>query len=79
MADVEPAFPQFLAVGDRVVTTARIVETGSPEFQNHVHAEVGELGTCVHAQEGYLPTVRFDRTKTATIVFEMEVEKVVLH
>ncbi len=76
----KPSPPQFLALGDRVRARLKIVEEGLVTgVGKHTHAEPDETGVCVHVQKGYFPTVRFDRTKTATIVFPEEVEKLELH
>jgi len=42
----------------------------------YIHAEKGETGTVegVDPGLGNVPTVRFDRTKTATVVYDYEVE-----
>lgn len=68
-------------IGDRVTARGRITEGGkaSPgdpavkdvlgvNAENFIHAEAGEGGEVVGVNEDRLPTVRFDRTGTATIV-----------
>lgn len=59
----------FLTEGQRVKALIQIVE--DPDW---VHAEPGDTGVVVFTEPGYYPTVRFDRTDTATIVFPHEVE-----
>lgn len=69
-------------VGARVCAQMDITEGGdssSPdpaaEFpqKNYVHAREGDLGTVEHISEDDVPTVRFERTGTATIVMEEEI------
>lgn len=69
---------RFLKIGQRVKAKLRVFDL--PNTNNYdvdwgpVHAEVGELGTVIHLQEGYWPTVCFDRTGTLTDVTDFEVE-----
>ncbi len=86
MTTREEFMTSFL-VGDRVQAKRRILEeggTGEPDpeakpcTKGWTHADKGELGSVVHVEPGYLPTVRFDRTNTATIVSEEEVEKLLM-
>ena len=75
-----------LKVGDRVRARIRVLEEGpnssyDPNAKSctpgWLHAEPGELGTVVHADPPQVwPTVRFDRTGTATCVIDEEVERV---
>ena len=67
-------------------------DNGGHFFPGYVHAEVGELGIVIEVDDPYgeredpetgeirqlnpIPTVRFDRTRTATIVREDEIELV---
>jgi hypothetical protein len=67
-----------------------IQDNGRRFFPGYVHAEAGELGTVVEVDDPMgdredpdtgeirqlnpIPTVRFDRTNTATIVCESEIE-----
>lgn len=68
-----------------------IQDNGRRFFPGYVHAEMGELGTVVETDypremtdpdtgevttENTVPTVRFDRTNTATIVGSNEIELV---
>ena len=73
-----------LKVGDRVTATHQITEAGGEVVgdpnavfpaPNYIHAEDGELGTVEHCEAGPNgePTVRFDRTRTATIVAHREI------
>jgi hypothetical protein len=77
------ANPKFEAV-TRVTATHQITEAGGevvgdPDAvfpaPNYIHAEDGELGTVEHCEAGPNgePTVRFDRTGTATIVAHREI------
>lgn len=63
--------------GDRVRAMIQVLEEGpggtpnpdaKPCETGWVHAEPGDLGTVVHVEPGLHPTVRFDKTKTATCV-----------
>ena len=63
-------------VGQTVLAMATITEDGdsegSPEAEypagNYIHAVVGDSGEGLHLNDDGLPTVRFERTGTATIV-----------
>lgn len=76
--------PKQWDVGDRVKAVKQITESGklpgNPEADpldcDGIHAEAGEFGTVAHWHEGILPTVRFDRTGTATMVRDDEIELV---
>lgn len=67
--------------GDRVKAIKQITESGklpgNPNAKSldpdWIHAEAGELGTVVHDLAD-LPTIRFDRTRTATIVRDDEIK-----
>lgn len=70
-------------VGSRVKATRQITEAGgdvagdpAAEFPapNYIHAEKGEPGVVEHVDGDGEPTVRFDRTGTATVVAAREVE-----
>jgi len=73
------------AVGTRVVALCQIVEDGSspgnPESRplegDFIHAEPGEEGVVedVDSERG-IPSVRFNRTGTATIVSDSEIKEV---
>lgn len=71
-------------VGDKVRAKKTVTESGhgpgdeTKEFPHdqYIHAREGEMGEVVHVEPKTLPTVRFDRTQTATIVTKEEVEKV---
>lgn len=69
---------KFLKMGQRVKAKFRIWDLPhqSDGDWGWVSAEPGELGTVVHVQEGYWPTVRFDGTGCATCVTDLEVEPV---
>jgi hypothetical protein len=71
-------------VGDKVRAKQTVTEDGHgigdesavfPQPQ-YIHAREGELGEVVHVEPSALPTVMFERTKTATIVRSDEVELV---
>jgi hypothetical protein len=68
-----------------VVALCRITEDGAcegdPEAEMphpaYIHAEPGDEGVVEDLnQEEDIPSVRFDRTGTATIVFEPEIKEV---
>lgn len=71
-------------VGDRVKAIIQITENGKlpgdpsarPLDSGWIHAEPGDLGTVVHWHDGVWPTVKFDRTNTATCVTDKEIELV---
>lgn len=77
-----PGFLDFedepvVKVGDRVVAEGRITEGGaghpgkeSAKFPDphYIHAEEGDIGVVSGVNDDGLPTVRFERTGTATIV-----------
>lgn len=66
----------FLKLGDRVVARFRIFDLPQSTLNadwGPVHAEAFEEGVVVHVQEGHWPTVRFNRTGTATCVTPFEV------
>ena len=70
-----PYFDQphkFLRLGQRVRAKITVEEEG-PGTDSFVHAVPGEEGVCVGVDEGFWPTVRFDRTGTATCVTDEEV------
>lgn len=64
------------AIGQKVIATAIVTEDGesegSPEAEfpegNYIHAVGGDRGEVLHLNDGGLPTVRFERTGTATLV-----------
>ena len=74
-----------LTVDTRVVAECYITESGHIHLADeeavfpdpdYIHARVGELGTVVHVEydkDERVPTVRFDRTGTATIVGRDEI------
>jgi len=64
-----------LNVGDKVTANKIITEGGGDvdlnatfPMKSYVHALPGDVGEVIHLQEEGLPTVRFERTGTATIV-----------
>lgn len=67
---------KFCSLGQRVRAKIRVYDCPGEEDQGPIHAEPGDLGTVVHVEEGFWPTVRFDRTGTATCVTDEEVVKV---
>ncbi len=67
---------KFLSVGDRVVAIIEVYEEGIGAINTFQHAVPGDEGTVVGNEPGYWPTVRFDRTRTATCVTDFEVRKV---
>lgn len=84
LRDTEGNGPGFLdfedepvvKVGDKVVAESTITEGGeypgdtSAKFPapRYIHAVEGDIGVVEHVDEAGLPTVRFERTGTATIV-----------
>lgn len=66
----------FLNLGERVRAKTRVFDLPDTSNPGPVHAEAGELGTVEHTEPGCWPTVRFDRTGTATCVTDEEVEKI---
>lgn len=71
-------------VGDKVRATQVITESGSMEYDlaakmpnpKYVHAIGGDMGVVVHVDKvSGLPTVKFDRKRTATLVIEEEIAK----
>ena len=65
----------FLQEGQRVRAKTQVLDLPGQPDPGPIHAEPGELGTVVHTEPGFWPTVRFDRTGTATCVTPQEVEK----
>lgn len=76
-----PGFLDFedeplVKVGDKVVAEQTITEAGghpgdtSAKFPapRYIHAVEGDIGEVVHVNEEGLPTVRFERTGTSTLV-----------
>lgn len=68
---------KFLRVGQRVKALIKVWD-GGPDSGDFLHAEAGELGTVVHVEPGFWPTVRFDRSGTSTCVSDFEVEPVLI-
>lgn len=64
----------FLKEGQRVRAKIRVYDLPGNEDQGPIHAEPGEEGVCVFVEEGFWPTVKFDRTGTATCVTDEEVD-----
>ncbi len=76
-----PYFPYD--VGNNVIAKVRITEAGGDylgdkeaEFPDpqYIHAEPGEIGIIEYIDSDHEPTVRFERTGTATIVGAHEIE-----
>lgn len=72
---------QSFIVGQRVVATKQIVEgiaPGNPDAKfpahDYIHAEKRDEGVVEHVDSDGTPTVRFARTRTATIVGHYEVK-----
>lgn len=71
-------------INTRVKAVIQITESGKlpgdpeakPLDSGWIHAEPGELGTVVHSDGGFLPSVRFDRTGTVTCVRDDEIQEV---
>jgi hypothetical protein len=63
-------------VGDRVRAITQIAESDFNDAGTWVHANIGDLGHVVHISEAGFPTVRFDKTGTATVVAPSEIELV---
>jgi hypothetical protein len=63
-------------VGQNVIAVQTITEDGESEGSreaefpdgNYIHAVSGDMGEVLHLNEKNLPTVRFERTGTATLV-----------
>lgn len=65
----------FLRLGQKVQAKFRIfyLPHKSENDWGWVSAEAGEQGEVVHVQDGYWPTVRFEKTGCATCVTDLEV------
>ena len=62
-------------VGDKVVALCEIVEEDFPEKGKiHTHASVGDIGKVEYVDDNGFPTVRFDKSETATIAFPDEIK-----
>ncbi len=68
-----------MTVGTKVKAAKQITESGIEgdpaalfPAGAYIHAEAGDEGTVVYVEDGN-PTVRFDRTGTATLVFNSEI------
>lgn len=64
---------QELRNGDRVRAVQRI--TADLAGKDTLHARAGDGGVVVHTEEGRPPTVQFETTGLATIVFDEEIER----
>lgn len=73
----EPLFG--VEVGDTVQAIKTILEEGgdgppnpsaTPCTPGWVHAENGDLGVVIHTEPGFCPTIRWNRTGTATCCSE---------
>jgi hypothetical protein len=68
----EGGFP--VEEGMQVRALKRITETDFNDAEIWVHAEPGDTGEVADVREGDgIPTVIFDRSKTATVVFPHEI------
>lgn len=67
---------KFLTEGQRVRAIATVFDLPGNTDPGPIHAEVGELGTVIHVEPDFWPTVRFDRTGTCTCVTDFEVEPI---
>ena len=73
-------------VGQNVLAAKIITEDGDSEGSqkakypagNYIHAVMGDQGEIIHLNKAGLPTVRFERTDTATIVGLDEITPVLL-
>jgi hypothetical protein len=65
---------EFLKEGQRVRALIRVYDLPGNDDQGPIRAEPGEEGVVEFVEEGYWPTVRFDRTGCATCVTDEEVE-----
>jgi hypothetical protein len=73
-----------MVVNDKVRAACRIVEDGTKQgkkglpFPNpeYIHAEEGDEGVVEYVSGAGIPTVRFNRTGTATVVAPEEVDYV---
>lgn len=65
---------KFMRVGQRARARVRVYDCPGAADPGPVHAEQDELGTVVHVEKGFWPTIRFDRTRTCTDVTDDEVE-----
>ncbi len=82
--DVEEKMRKDLKVGDPVVALRNILEGGgSPGNPNavfpdpqYIHGAKGDRGEVIHIDQRGYPTVRFERTGTATIVDLNEIDKI---
>ena len=63
-------------VGDKVKAVKLITEDGFNGQDVWTHAEPGNTGEVIHVNKQHLPTVRFEKTGTATIVAPTEIERV---
>lgn len=67
---------KFLKLGQRVKAKVSIAEERNDMQYDIFHARPDELGTVIHVEKGFWPTVKFDRTSTSTCVTPLEVEPV---
>jgi hypothetical protein len=72
----------YRTTGQKVTATRQITEAGGDTVGNehakvfapdYIHANKGESGTIEHIDGDGMPTVRFDRTGTATVVGSDEI------
>ena len=65
------------SLGDKVKAAKLITESKFNGQEVWTHAEVGDVGEVIHTGDKlHLPTVRFEKTGTATIVAPTEIEAV---
>ena len=63
-------------IGDHVRATTEITEENFNGQSLWIHANEKDTGEVIHVDQKGYPTVRFSRTKTATVVFPLEVQKI---
>lgn len=73
---------EFLKLGQRVRAKLVVYDlpgkldpAGAPDT-GPIHAHPGDLGTVVHIERGFWPTVEFDKTQSRTDVTDFEVEPI---
>lgn len=64
---------KFLKLDQKVRAITTVFDLPGNVDQGPIHANVGEIGVVIHVEDGFWPTVRFDRTGTSTCVTSFEV------